>query len=301
MGVLPDARLAPAIEDLLRDTLGRPCRIRISESLAQVAGDGHGLIETDNQRFFVKTVPLAERARLEAETDGLDALRTCPAFRVPEVVGIASSGQVAALVMEFLPLRPLDQSGGIRAAEALVALHSAPQSGYGWRRDNYLGPSPQANTPHREWPVFFVRERLAPQFARAAPALSPVVRDAGQRICEKFAALFLEYRPTPALLHGDLWHGNIGMLDDGTPVVFDPAVYVGDRDADLAMSELFGGFPESFYAHYRRSLPPAPGYEDRKLGYALFHILNHLNLFGGSYRSQAERLTLSLLDRLTHR
>jgi len=106
------------------------------------------------------------------------------------------------------------------------------------------------------------------------------------------------YQPTPALLHGDLWSGNAGATVDGEPVVFDPAVYYGDREADLAMTELFGGFPACFYAAYREAWPLDAGYVQRRMLYNLYHVLNHLNLFGGGYLAQAERLIAQLLAEL---
>jgi protein-ribulosamine 3-kinase len=104
----------------------------------------------------------------------------------------------------------------------------------------------------------------------------------------------LDHGPAPSLLHGDLWTGNLGYLPDGTPAVFDPAVYYGDREADLAMSELFGGFGRDFYAAYRDAWPLDAGYGTRKTLYNLYHILNHLNLFGGGYLGQAR----AMIDRL---
>jgi fructosamine-3-kinase len=108
---------------------------------------------------------------------------------------------------------------------------------------------------------------------------------------------FDAYRPIPALLHGDLWSGNYGISDAGLPVIFDPAVYYGDREAEMAMTELFGGFPATFYAAYERSWPLDPGYKQRKQLYNLYHILNHFNLFGGGYEGQALS-TLQGLNRL---
>jgi len=137
--------------------------------------------------------------------------------------------------------------------------------------------------------------RLTPQLqlARAKGHRGAIGREADQ-LLERVPALFLDYRPRPSLLHGDLWHGNAAMDVDGRPAIFDPAVYRGDRDADLAMSELFGGFPTAFYVAYRAAWPPAEGYEQRKTLYNLYHILNHLNLFGRGYLGQAERMIRAL-------
>ena len=132
------------------------------------------------------------------------------------------------------------------------------------------------------------------------PAASRVARTSlkkGENLADKLPALFLDYRPQASLLHGDLWHGNAALCGEA-PAVFDPAVYHGDRETDLAMTELFGGFPEAFYAAYREAWPLSEGYETRKTLYNLYHVLNHLNLFGSGYRGQAERMIERLLAEL---
>jgi fructosamine-3-kinase len=117
----------------------------------------------------------------------------------------------------------------------------------------------------------------------------------GEQLRARLPAFFSDYRPAPALLHGDLWSGNFSALSDGTPVVFDPASYYGDREADLAMTELFGGFDQDFYAAYRAAWPPDPGYAVRKSLYNLYHVLNHDQLFGGGYGRQAGQMIARLL------
>jgi fructosamine-3-kinase len=165
----------------------------------------------------------------------------------------------------------------------LAALHRNTSERYGWDTDNWIGLAPQVNGWSDDWTDFFWEKRLTPQLRRA-----------GISIDEKKTKQILEgHRPQASLLHGDLWSGNAGFTPDG-PVIFDPAVYYGDREADLAMTELFGGFPTEFYSSYRKELPLAAGYERRKHLYNLYHLLNHLNLFGGGYRAQVDR-TLGLL------
>jgi fructosamine-3-kinase len=149
------------------------------------------------------------------------------------------------------------------------------------------------------WPRFFAERRLRPQLALArSSGADRITLQDGEELCEKLAAFFLDGHPLPSLLHGDLWGGNAGMLPDGTPVVFDPACYYGDRETDIAMSELFGGFPESFYAAYREAWPLDSGYEARKTLYNLYHILNHFNIFGAGYLGQAKRMIARLLAEL---
>ena len=178
-------------------------------------------------------------------------------------------------------------------------MHRSEGEHFGWHRDNFIGATPQANPASDNWSHFFAHQRLQPQFERAAAnGHGGELQKDGRRVVERLAALFLDQRPRPSLLHGDLWHGNIGALADGTPVIFDPACYYGDREADIAMSELFGGLPYGFYASYRRLMPLSVDYETRKQLYNLYHILNHLNLFGRGYLSQACRMASQLRQAL---
>jgi fructosamine-3-kinase len=170
---------------------------------------------------------------------------------------------------------------------------------YGWPRDNFIGSTPQSNQSHRTWAGFYAEERLRPQLQLASSnGMVRELRDQGEKLTDRLAAFFVDYRPAPSLLHGDLWSGNAAQLADGTPVIFDPAVYRGDRETDIAMAELFGGFPESFYAAYRAAWPLDAGYETRKTLYNLYHILNHFNLFGSAYLGQARRMIEKLLVEL---
>jgi protein-ribulosamine 3-kinase len=168
-------------------------------------------------------------------------------------------------------------------ARMLAKLHENTSPRFGWGSDNWIGLSAQKNAWSDDWPGFFLSFRLEPQLNRAGLSL-------GFSSLEKF---FKNHKPAPSLLHGDLWNGNVGFTADG-PVIFDPAVYYGDREADLAMTELFGGFPAEFYGAYSALLPLHPGYAQRKHLYNLYHLLNHLNLFGAGYRAQVEA-TLRLL------
>jgi fructosamine-3-kinase len=167
---------------------------------------------------------------------------------------------------------------------------------FGWQRDNFIGSTPQCNAAAPTWPFFFARRRLLPQLELAKRhGHHGQLIASGERLAEQLPALFVDHQPQPSLLHGDLWSGNAATDEAGTLALFDPAVYFGDREADLAMSELFGGFPDSFYAAYREAWPLADGFEQRKTLYNLYHVLNHLNLFGSGYLHQAERMIARLL------
>ncbi|CAI09876.1 predicted fructosamine kinase [Aromatoleum aromaticum EbN1] len=257
-------------------------------------------IRAGEQRYFLKLNDAAALPMFEAEVDGLAALAACNAFRVPRVLASGATADEAFLLLEWLQLRPLASAeDGQRFAEALAKLHHDTGERFGWARDNFIGANPQTNVQHDGWARFFVRCRLTPQLqlARSRGHGGALGREADQ-LLERVPALFLDYRPRPSLLHGDLWSGNAAIDADGTPVIFDPAVYRGDREADLAMSELFGGFPTAFYAAYRTAWPLDEGYEQRKALYNLYHVLNHLNLFGRSYLGQAERMIRALVFEL---
>lgn len=242
--------------------------------------------------YFLKLNAADALPMFAAEADGLAALAICDTFRVPQVLACGATGDEAFLLLEHLQLRPLASAeDGRRFAVALVELHHDTGAHFGWARDNFIGTNAQTNGLHDGWARFLVDCRLLPQLQMARSAgLSAAVARTAEQMLERVPALFLDYRPRPSLLHGDLWHGNAAMDAEGRPVIFDPAVYRGDRDADLAMSELFGGFPTSFYAAYRAAWSPVEGYEQRKTLYNLYHVLNHLNLFGRAYLGQAERM-----------
>jgi fructosamine-3-kinase len=166
---------------------------------------------------------------------------------------------------------------------------------FGLERDNAIGASAQPNAPSRDWVVFWRAQRLGFQLDLAARnGHVGRILDRGGRLLERLDAFFAGYTPRPSLLHGDLWGGNRGTLANGTPVIFDPAVYYGDREADLAMTRLFGGFGPRFYAAYEDAWPLDAGAAGRRDLYNLYHVLNHLNQFGGGYRTQAE----GMIDRL---
>lgn len=289
--------LRTEIERHARAALGESARI---ESLEEVAGGDIALALRASGpagSIFVKLRPAADATMFAAEAEGLRALAHCDAIRVPAPLACGTATGSAFLILEWLDIGPLrDAASARRAGEALAALHRCTGEHFGWPTDNFIGSTPQRNEETDNWARFFVQQRLQPQFELAARrGFKGELQRNGERLCDKAAALFVDFRPQPSLLHGDLWSGNLGALPDGSPVLFDPACYYGDREADLALSELFGGLPLDFYAAYRAAWPLADDYETRKTLYNLYHILNHLNLFGSGYLRQAERMTAQLL------
>ena len=248
------------------------------------------------RHYFVKTNELAAAPMFAAEARGLQALSAAGAVRTPAVVTCGSSASQAFLVLEFLALGALDRQSGARLGAALAELHRRTGESFGWPEDNFIGATLQRNATHASWPHFFGDRRLRPQLHLALKnGMDRTLANKGEAVIERCGGLFIDYRPAASLLHGDLWSGNAAQTSDGMPVIFDPACYYGDRETDIAMTELFGGFPASFYAAYRAAWPLDPGYETRKPLYNLYHILNHFNLFGGAYLGQAQRMIGGLL------
>lgn len=247
--------------------------------------------------LFVKLNSADRLAMFTAEAAGLEAIRASETLRAPRPIAWGVVGQRSWLALEFIPIAASGRRGGALLGEQLAAMHRSSASAFGWERDNTIGATPQPNPWTADWAEFFRDQRIGYQLGLARenglPA-GPLERL--QCLLEVIPALLEGHSPQPSLLHGDLWGGNWGVDGDGGPVIFDPAVYYGDREADLAMTELFGGFDSSFYRAYRHAWPPEPGYPTRKRLYNLYHILNHFNLFGAGYASQAEALAEQLLS-----
>ncbi len=255
-------------------------------------------------RFFLKSVPQHAAAMLRAEADGLRALAATATVRVPEVRALLDRpGGGVILVLEWLQLARPDAGFGSRFGAALAALHARPAplepAGFGWRSDNYLGATPQRNTPRQPatragWVAFLADARLGAMRERLGGAPAEL-RSAVESVIEALPRLLADaLEPRPALIHGDLWSGNWGMLADGTPVVFDPAVSCSDPEAEIAMMELFGSAPSGVREAYEQAGGSWP--QPRRLRlYQLYHLLNHAVLFGGSYEQQALRTARSLV------
>jgi fructosamine-3-kinase len=254
------------------------------------------VLESNGARYFAKTNDARFAEAFAAEEEGLAALDRA-GMCVPKPVARGMATDTAFLVLDYLDLGHAAGTAFRALGAQLARLHGQRGPHFGWPRDNFIGLTPQPNSPCGSWTEFWQTRRLGPQLERAqANGHGGALQSLGARVLDAVPRLLAGHDPAPALLHGDLWGGNAACLRDGTPVVFDPAVYYGDPEADLAMTELFGGFPESFYAGYRELRPVAGGYRTRRVLYNLYHVLNHLNLFGGGYAAQAERMMAQLLD-----
>lgn len=247
---------------------------------------------------FVKLAPAARLAMFEAEAEGLRALETAAAVRVPRVLACGEAAGRSFLALEWIEPGATSARSEARLGERLAAQHRTSEARFGWHRDNTIGLTHQPNARSGDWAEFFRERRLRHQLElAAAKGFAALLATRGARLIEAVDRLLAGHRPPPSLLHGDLWGGNWFTAADGEPVVFDPAVYFGDREADLAMTRLFGGFGPAFHAAYAEAWPLPEGHAVRAELYNLYHVLNHANLFGESYARQAAAMIDRLLER----
>jgi len=273
--------------------VGRPFSPRAPREVGGGCINRAVVLRDEGLEVFVKLNRADRLDMFEAEAAGLQEMADTDSIRVPRPWCIGTAGGESFIAMEYVDL---GGGRGDRAAAGrlLAAMHRATAERFGWHRDNTIGSTPQPNPQDHDWIAFWRSQRLGFQLDLAARnGFGGRLCSRGERLLAAFPAL-IDHAPVPSLLHGDLWGGNLGFAADGEPVIFDPAVYYGDREADLAMTELFGGFGPDFYAAYKDAWPVDAGYGVRKVLYNLYHILNHVNLFGSGYLGQAE----SMIDRL---
>ena len=257
--------------------------------------DSHELILTTGDRVFMKSNMKSNASFFTAEAEGLAAIARTGTIGTPRVLGYGTDSNRAFLLLEFITGKNRVSDYWENFGRQLAKMHMADTKeyvtggAYGFNSDNYIGYSKQINTPHSDWIGFFRDCRLDPQFRAAEKYFDASERKRINRLLERLDTLLIEPEH-PSLLHGDLWSGNFMTGDDGKAWIIDPAVYVGHAEADIAMTELFGGFNEIFYASYRETAPMQTGYEDRRDLYNLYQILNHLNMFGRSYLSAVNRI-----------
>jgi fructosamine-3-kinase len=251
--------------------------------------------ESAEGSVFVKTGPASSYDMFVAEAEGLAELAAPGVIRVPRVFACGLHAESAHLALEWLEFERASRDTEARLGARLAELHRTTSERYGWHRNNTIGLTPQHNDWTDDWVTFFREHRLRFQLELAARnGFAGALQEQGARLMDRLPALFEDYLPVPSLLHGDLWGGNWAS-SNGEPVIFDPAVYYGDRESDLAMTRLFGGFGAAFYEAYETSAPLSPGHRARCDLYQLYHVINHLNLFGGGYLGQAQQLMRQLL------
>jgi fructosamine-3-kinase len=254
-------------------------------------------LQSENRCYFVKLNSSDRLAMFEAEAAGLQALAQTQTIRVPKFIVYGKSNDHAFLVLEHIALKKLTPYSEQLLGQQLAQLHRQKQAYFGWHCDDTIGSTVQINGQYHDWLTFWQQQRLGHQLTLAATnGYHGRLQTLGKKLCANLKPFFSSYQPQPALVHGDLWCGNVGSDEQGNPVIYDPACYFADRETDLAMTELFGGYNPAFYQAYQAAYPLDPGYASRKTLYNLYHILNHLNLFGQSYLHQAETMLTKLLN-----
>lgn len=285
------------LEQQIERASGRRFQIHHQRSVGGGCINSAFRVTDQQQSYFIKTNNARFAFMFEAEAEALREMAASRTVRVPEPVCFGEYDGQCYLVLEYLEL------GGSADMAAFgrqfAAMHAVVRNRFGWHIDNTIGSTPQPNTPSDDWIEFWREQRLGFQLRTAANnGYGGELQRLGERLLADMPVLFANHHPQASMLHGDLWSGNYGALRDGSPVIFDPAFYFGDREADLAMTSLFGGFGGRFYAAYNEAWPLDDGYELRRTFYNIYHIINHLNLFGGGYRGQAIGMMEQVLSEL---
>lgn len=291
------APLTHPLTELLR-TYGDDSPIRHTRPIGGGCINNALCLETSQNRYLLKWNPHPLPRMFLAEADGLRLIQSTHTVRVPAVIGASdtTSDHPAYLLLEWLD----GLSRRFDAGELGIQLAMMHQKGtspctppaYGLDHDNYIGSTPQYNEWKEDWVSFYQTQRLRPQIelAQRNGYLADQQRNKLERLVERLDTWLGTVARQPSLLHGDLWGGNVMTGPGGVPALIDPAVYYGDREADIAFTELFGGFGTRFYQAYQEAWPLEPGYTDRRDLYNLYHLLNHLNLFGMGYASDVDRI-----------
>lgn len=268
----------------------------LQQAAAIYGGDTHQAWRLDTQQgaYFLKTCPVHQAPLLQAEAFALEKLHAhSQELIIPNVLAHGHCENQAWLLMEYIPLSA--KGDDMALGRGLARLHRHSADYFGWPQDNFIGHNQQLNTRHTQWVDFYRHQRLKPQLQWAKDRQAPTeLIDSGEKLLQNLEQFFQHYQPIASLLHGDLWSGNYGFNSQGQGVIFDPASYYGDRETDLAMTYLFGGFSAQFYQGYQQEWPLDPGFKQRKALYNLYHLLNHYNLFGGHYAQQS----LALIQQL---
>jgi fructosamine-3-kinase len=251
-------------------------------------------ISSSDTAYFVKLNDAAQVEMFAAEALGLKQMYATQTITVPQSICWGVAGNSSYIVLQWLDLSGGNNNSWLEMGRQLAAMHrGGTGNSFGWDRNNTIGSTPQINTWMDSWADFFAEQRIGYQLrlAKRRGGSFPDTNKVMHGVRDKLA----DRQPAPSLVHGDLWSGNAAIATDGAPVIFDPATYYGDRETDLAMTELFGGFPAAFYNGYNEVWQLDSGYPQRKSIYNLYHVLNHFNLFGGGYGNQAQRIIQQII------
>jgi fructosamine-3-kinase len=279
-----------SVLNAIRDTL-QPADLQNFSLVSGGCINWGGKLTTSAGDYFIKwNDRSAYPAMFETEAKGLRILQGSQSIRVNEVIGVGECEAIQFIILEWINRSPKLKTFWTLFGQQLAALHQHTAPSFGLDHDNYIGSLQQLNHPWNSWSEFFIHQRLEPQIKLAMDHHHPVLslRTKMERMYKKIPALLPE--EAPALLHGDLWGGNLLTDERGCPCLIDPAVCYGHREAELAFTQLFGPFDQQFYHVYNESFPVEPGFEERAGLYNLYPVLVHINLFGGGYIQQAESL-----------
>ena len=285
-----------SLENALASLFGDPITVTGKQRVS--GGDinrAYSLTLSNGKRIFMKANDRENAAFFTAEAAGLSAIAGTGTIGTPEILCTGTddsdNGGFSFLLLEFIESAGRRSNYWEELGHNLAAMHDAPteDSGFGFFQDNFVGARPQINTRCDSWISFFRDYRLAPQFKAADSYFSSRDRTLNTRLMDHLDEFLVEPEK-PSLVHGDLWNGNVMCGPDGKAMLIDPACYIGHAEVDLAMTELFGGFPHSFYAAYNEARPLQPGYSTRRNLYNLYQLLNHLNLFGPGYLGSVQSI-----------
>lgn len=291
-----NAKTFTFVAEKIRDVTQNAFEIQSYKSISGGDINRAFLLQGENSRYFVKFNRAELVEMFAAEFAGLTEIAQTKTVKVPTPITYGQTENDSFLVLEFVELKRVTPQSARLLGSQLANLHLKKQPFFGWQIDNTIGSTPQSNLRCENWVNFWREQRLGFQLKLAAQkGYGSQLQTLGEKLCARLEDFFTDYSPQPSLLHGDLWGGNAAATLENQPIIFDPASYYGDRETDLAMTELFGGFGSDFYAAYNEVWQLDAGYRTRKSLYNLYHILNHVNLFGGGYASQAQQMMQQLL------
>ena len=300
------AAIAKAISEATSETFELTTKRQVSGGDINLAyiisngiSNGHRAINEQankkpTKQYFVKINRKSNLALLETEQENLNKIRQLSTIHCPVPITLGTTLDNSFLVLSFELLTSPKNDHWYDLGVTLADMHLCSQHGqFGWHQDNYIGQTLQPNRWQTNWRTFFAEQRIGWQLQllkEQAVSLGDI-----EKITTVCHDLLVHHKVTPCLVHGDLWQGNVGFAN-GKPLIYDPACYFGDREVDIAMSELFGKFPAPFYQGYEHTYPLTGGYEQRKLVYNFYHLLNHLLMFGEPYLKQAQEQLELLLN-----
>ncbi len=278
-------KLINRLEEIIKE------KIVVKSNLSKGSASLDGKIETESGKFyFLKS---GEPGRVFfCEENGIKEIAAANVIKTPTIVATEED----FILMEFISREEPDSLFFNRLGRSLAKLHKKRSKSFGFYEDNFIGGTPQMNIAKggmaKNWTEFYFEKRILFQFklAESKGLAAKKLRDNISRLESVIGPILDSVKESPSLLHGDLWSGNYLCNNSIVPVLIDPAVYYGHREADLAMTRLFGGFPPEFYQAYNEEFPLEQGWQERENIYRLYHVLNHLNLFGTGYLYEAETL-----------